>query len=147
MLGSATTFFREARLSRPLAVLFLAVVTLSVVPSYGQTNIFNCTSWNSGSGSCGASFSNSTLGANNFGLLGSTASVNGSNQVQLNSSGASHTANALNYATPVNVQAFTTTFTFIPGGDVKAFVLQNVTNQPGYQGVKFVAGAGCEGGF
>jgi hypothetical protein len=47
----------------------------------------------------------------------------------------------------VNVQAFSATYTFVPSGNVLAFVLQNTNNQPGYEGISFAAGAGCEGGF
>ena len=63
--------------------------------------------------------------------------------------GASHWGAALNYATKVNVQAFTATFTFVPNGWAIAFVLENNTNSAasGGSGRGFGAGAGCEAGF
>jgi hypothetical protein len=115
--------------------------------SHGQT-IFNCSAFNSGAGTCGASGSNNTLGANNFKLNSTTTtSITGSGQVQLAPAHSSHTAMSANFTTPVNVQAFSTTYTFIPSGNTLAFVLQNTNNQPGYQGIGFFNGAGCEGGF
>jgi hypothetical protein len=50
-------------------------------------------------------------------------------------------------ASKVNVQAFTTTFTFVPNGWNLAFVLQNNTNSSAGTGTYFAAGAGCEAGF
>jgi hypothetical protein len=53
----------------------------------------------------------------------------------------------LEYRTPVNVQKFTSTFTFVPNGQNVAFVLNNATNNPPNDGPGFSSGAGCEGGF
>jgi hypothetical protein len=47
----------------------------------------------------------------------------------------------------VNVQKFTSTFTFVPNGQNVAFVLNNATNNPPNDGPGFSSGAGCEGGF
>ena len=50
------------------------------------------------------------------------------------------------YQTAVNVQNFTTTFTFVPNGQNIAFVLQNDT-AGGANPDDFSQGAGCEAGF
>jgi hypothetical protein len=78
------------------------------------------------------------------GQNGSTPGLSGS-QVDLVPAGAVHTGLALNYQTPVNVQSFSSTFTFIPNGWNVAFVINNSTRDGG--GKSFAAGAGCEGGF
>ena len=60
--------------------------------------------------------------------------------------GSTHNGNSIWYQTAVNVQAFTSTFTFVPSGyDNFAFVIQNEDNN----GNKFTygGGAGPEGGF
>ena len=89
-------------------------------------------------------------GGQPFDLVGTT---NGSNpgfngsQIDLVPSGATHVALSLNYQTQVNVQSFTSTFTFVPNGQNVAFVLQNSNNNPTFNGSAFSAGAGCESGF
>ncbi len=79
---------------------------------------------------------------------GSTPALSGT-QVNLVPKGANHNALNLNYTSPVNVQAFSTTFTFVPNGWNVAFVLQNNTNTNASLGTRsgFTAGAGCEGSF
>jgi hypothetical protein len=47
----------------------------------------------------------------------------------------------------VNVQAFNTTFTFVPNGQNLSFILNNVNNQTYFNGATFSAGAGCEADF
>lgn len=63
-------------------------------------------------------------------------------------SGCTHCGYNLNYQTLVNVQKFTTTFTFVPDGWNVSLVMQNSTNNPfGPNLSKFAAGAACEGSF
>jgi hypothetical protein len=110
----------------------------------------NCPSGFSSSGSCGVSFIGG--GGQNFAVVGSnngsTPALSGS-AVNLAPTGAVHTALSLNYAvSAVNVQAFTSTFTFVPNGQNLAFVVQNNTNSSaGGTGHNFSSGAGCEAGF
>jgi hypothetical protein len=61
--------------------------------------------------------------------------------------GAVHAAMSLNYQTPVDDQAFTASFTFVPNGQNIAFVIQNSNNNPYFNENVFSAGAGCEAGF
>ena len=128
--------------------LLLFLVLLWVLPpalAQAQT-IFNCSSFST-SDTCGvAVFSGSEAflltGSNNDsspGLSGST--------VDLLPTGATHAALSLIYQTQVNVQAFTTNFTFVPNGQNIAFVIQNSNNNPAFNGAVFSAGAGGEAGF
>ena len=128
------------------SAFFLIAVALGiVVPSYGQ-NVFNCSSgFNSSSSSpCGTTVNYGSqpfiaITAPNSSLVGS--------QFMLFPSNGGHTASTLMYQTPVNVQAFSSTFTFVPDGVNISFILNNTNNVPGYEGANFVGGAGCEGGF
>lgn len=117
-------------------VLALAVMTLGmVIPSYGQDG-FNCASGFSSSGAC------------SFNLVGGNAgmSLSGSKILLINR-GITHASAAATYRTKVNEQAFTASFDFIPNGQNIAFVLQNNNNNPGFDGMDFAGGAGCEAGF
>jgi len=123
MSGSVITFYRKIHRSGPLAVFFLAAILLgTLIPSYGQT-VFNCSSFNSGNGTCGSS--------GPFKVIGNHGSITGSNQLQLAPAGTPHTSLAANYTTPVNVQAFTATYTFVPSGNVLAFFCRTPTINPG----------------
>jgi hypothetical protein len=137
-LGAVIVLIRELRRSGFLAVLALAVMTLGMlIPSYGQeTSGFNCTSGFTRSGAC------------SFNLVGggSGISLSGS-KIMLINRGITHVGAAATYRTKENDQAFTATFEFIPNGQNIAFSLQNNNNNPGYDGVNFAGGAGCEGGF
>ena len=123
----------------------LAIIALALsIPAMSQ--VINCPSGFSSSGACGTSLIGG--GGQNFAIVGTqnniTPSLSGS-RVLLAPTGAAHTALSLNYQTPVKVQAFTTTFTFVPNGSNVAFVINNATN--GSSGPNFSSGAGCEGGF
>jgi hypothetical protein len=137
-LGAVIVLIREARRSGLLGVLALAVMTFGMlIPSYGQeTNGFNCASGFTSSGTC------------SFNLVGggSGISVSGS-KILLIKKGATHASGGAIYRTKVNEQAFTANFEFIPNGQNIAFVLENNNNNPGYDGVDFAGGAGCEAGF
>ena len=123
-----------------LLLAFMALIIL--IPSYGQEkNIFNCSSFAS-SGACGAQVYGSNYSFN----LNTGSALSGS-QILLMPNPGGHTATSLIYLTPVNAQAFTANFTFVPDGVNVAFTLNNTNNVPGFEGSKFVGGAGCEGGF
>jgi hypothetical protein len=119
--------------------LFLVLVALGCLfPASAQVN---CSSFSS-TGTCGVGSGqgfNPIAGAN-------PPSVSGS-RILLVPTGTTHQGTAVNYTTKVPVQAFTANFTFVPNGQNVAFVLQDTTDTPGYQGTDFVAGAGCEAGF
>jgi len=127
-----------------------AVQVLAATPSDSSQTVFNCPDGFASTGACGVSLIGSggepfaIVGSNN----GSTPGLSGT-QVDLIPVGASHNAISLNYTTPVNVQDFTASYTFVPNGWNLAFVLQNNTNTAASGGLKaaFSAGAGCEAGF
>ena len=129
-------------------LLLLAVILGTFSSAYAQS-VFNCPSGFSSSGSCGVS----VIGAGGrqpFALVGSTSGSNpgfNGSQINLIPNGTTHAALSLNYQTLVNVQGFTSTFTFVPNGQNVAFVLQNSNNNPDFNGASFSAGAGCEAGF
>ena len=123
----------------------LAVISMALLGSaYAQT-AFNCAVGFTASGSCKAGIFSSgvfeVVGTQN----GSTPALSGS-QVLLASTGATHTALSLMYQTAVNVQAFSTSFTFVPNGQNLAFTINNATGGS-FNGPSFSSGAGCEGGF
>ncbi len=128
------------------------VASPEVVANYtinsADTPIINCPSGFASAGPCGVSLIGG--GGQPLAIVGSQ---NGSNpglsgsKVLLVPEGAVHVGLALNYQTQVNVQAFTSTFTFVPNGWNIAFVLNNSNNNPYFNGEAFSAGAGCEAGF
>jgi len=128
--------------------LLLLAVTLGTLGSASAQSIFSCPSGFTSSGSCGVA----AIGAGSrpFQLVGTNngaiPGLNGS-QVDLVPDGSTHVAISLNYQTLVNVQAFTSSFTFVPNGQNVAFVLQNSNNSPYFNGASFSSGAGCEAGF
>jgi hypothetical protein len=137
--------FRLASLfCRPLVVLSLAVVTLGLLgPAAIAQNIFNCTSFTTSSGPCSISFQGSSQTMSFFSP--DPSSVTGG-VIDLVPTGSTHNGYAMWYQKAVNVQAFSSTFTFVPSGyDNLAFVIQNEDNN----GNKFTygGGAGPEGGF
>jgi hypothetical protein len=108
---------------------------------------FNCSSGFAATGSCGVSLIG--YSGQPFGIVGSqngsSPGLSGS-QVELVPGGAGHVGLNLNYQTAVNVQSFSSTFTFIPNGWNISFVLNN-NNNTGLHPNDFGAGAGCEGSF
>ncbi len=129
----------------------LAIALFLVLPAMGQT-IFNCSSgFTTTSGSCSVnwpgygSLAFSVVGAFN----GTTPVMSGSTMV-LAPSGSDHTGNGLIYQTPVNVQAFTSRFTFVPNGQNITFTVENNNRPNGGGGGNpkgFAGGAGCEAGI
>jgi hypothetical protein len=76
--------------------------------------------------------------------------------INLQPTGVTHAPNNFNFvSTPVNVQAFTTTYQFVPNNWNLAFYLENATQAGGGNGPapgftlaqSFTGGAGCEGAF
>ena len=129
---------------------FFALTFLAISLAAQAQQVFSCaqSGW-SADGPCGVQAYGYGYSFN--GNTGTTI-VNGN--VQLITSG--HQASSLIWigapvnpqvVTPVNVQAFTSTFTFVPDGLNIAFTLNNSNNVPGIGGPNFVAGAGCESGF
>ena len=121
---------------------------LCAVPA-AATTIFNCPSGfttTAGEGNCGVNPGTGTnrdfwYGPNSLGSLVGT-------QLQLiPANGTGHEAAGFIYQTLVNVQAFTSTFTFIPNGQNLALTFNNSTNNPLFNTNIFNAGAGCEGAF
>lgn len=132
-------------------LLLLAILALAI-PTYAQTPIFDCVNNFTQDGACGAQEYGYNYAFNENG--GSVSVVNGHVQLMPNPGG--HTASALIYVgpaanpngnMPVNVQAFTASWAFVPNGVNHAFVLENTNNVSGDSGIKFVAGAGAEAGF
>ncbi len=127
----------------PLAALAAASDTpVSTQP------VVNCPSGFSTSGLCGVGSGQKLTLFGNGGarLSGST--------ISLQPQGVVHNPNSAIYQTAVNVQAFSTTFAFVPNAWNLAFVLENVTHNAGAgpaSGLSlaqsFSGGAGCEGGF
>jgi Chitobiase/beta-hexosaminidase C-terminal domain len=141
--------FTTQNLVRPfaqgLAILALSFALLS--PSaWGQA--INCPSGfvgNASSGTCGVGYVG--YSPQQWGFNNATGATVVSGKADLLPVGSGHAGNGLVYQTAVNVQAFSTTFTFIPAGWNLAFVLQN-NNNPLYPNPKsFAAGAGAEQGF
>ena len=129
-------------------LLLLALLGLPVF-GWAQTTIFNCSSF-TGSGTCGTALIGG--GGETFGVVGSGGgpepSLSGG-VLTLMASGNTHSVYVDNYApSTVNVQAFSTSFTYVANGWNLAFVAQNntITGAAG-TGNAFFAGAGCEGGF
>jgi MYXO-CTERM domain-containing protein len=130
----------------PLVVLTLALTTLGrVAPSYAGPAV-NCPSGFAPSGACAVGIANDGQHDPFLIIANGGGSLSGSTVI-LQPSGVSHNPNSLMYQTEVNVQAFTTTFTFVLNGWNVAFVLTNSNNQSGFNGSQFSSGAGCEGGF
>ncbi len=102
-----------------------------------QTTVFSCSSF-SASGSCGVG------SGQNFRPNG-TATLT-SPRLTLIPNNETHVDASVWWYTPVNVQRFTSTFTFVPNGQNVAFVVQNNVGSNG-NGLAFNSGAGCEAGF
>ena len=141
-----------------LMVAALALMSLGWAKlSYGQTVV-----------NCAGGFARSTAG-NVCQLQNGGSNPNGTGLPQFDTSGGGNPTNLLGtdevlipagtahngycmvWQQQVNVQAFTSTFTFIPDGYNVAFVLQNSNNNPtsggGTNGAMFCSGAGEESGF
>jgi Chitobiase/beta-hexosaminidase C-terminal domain len=118
--------------------LFLFLLALGCsIPASAQNAVFNCSTFTS-SGSCG---------------VGSGQNFRPNGVVSLSApkltfipTGQTHIDSSMWWSTPVNIQQFTSTFTFVPNGQNFAFVVQNNVGSSG-NGTEFNSGAGCEAGF
>jgi hypothetical protein len=125
-----------------------AVAAAAATPASAQP-VIDCASGFAATGSCGVSVDGYT--SNAFIVNGGPnvgAALSGS-RLNMLPAGSTHSAVGLIYQTQVNVQAFSSTFTFVPNGWNIAFVVENNTNSSGNGGNPrlFTAGAGCEAGF
>ena len=127
--------------------LLLSLVLLSLAPASTQAQGINCSNGFSSSGACGVGvFEGGQAFQLNGGSNGSSPGLSGS-QVLMLPTGATHVAMSLNYQTQVNVQAFSSTFKFVPNGQNVVWMVQNSNNNPIFNEADFNAGAGCEAGF
>jgi hypothetical protein len=118
--------------------LFPALMALGLlIPAFAQTTVFNCSTFAS-TGDCG-------VGVSQKFVKNGWANVSAPN-ITFIPAGVTHVNAALWWYTPVNIQQFTSSFTFAPDGQNFAFVVQNNIGTSG-NGTAFDAGAGCESGF
>ena len=133
----------------PTPVSSPAAETLTTPSATTSAQVINCSSGFASSGGCGVAVTGS--GGQPFQFTNDqSAGVVVGTQALLIPRGSGHVGSGLIYQTAVNVQAFSTTFTFVPNGWNFALVLQNNTNPNGGGGGHpwaFAGGAGCEGGF
>jgi hypothetical protein len=119
----------------------VASAAYTITPLRSLQTVIDCPSGFTSTGTCGAAV------GENFNFVNGYSSLSGS-QILLLPPDMTHIVTAVNYFTPVNVQAFTTTFTFVPNGQFVAFVLQNtLPSAASGTGENFNSGAGCEAGF
>jgi hypothetical protein len=116
-----------------LTILFSILALASVA----HAQVIPCAAGFTSSGSpCG-------IGGTPF-WTSSPSGLSGSRAIFI-ANGAPHDGTGMFYQTAVNVQAFTSTFTFVPNGQNLAFVLSRATSQGGPN--QLSSGAGCESGF
>jgi Chitobiase/beta-hexosaminidase C-terminal domain len=132
-------------MKRPFILLIVALLA-----GIAQAqSVFNCSSFVANTNTaCGISLVGA--GGDPFAYVGSGGTLPSvsSGRLYLMNNGNTHAVYAANYQAAVNVQAFSTTYTFIPNGWNVAFVLQNNTvTGAGAAGPNFFGGAGCEGAF
>jgi hypothetical protein len=131
--------------------IWSAICSVLLLASVASAQLINCPDGFTSSGQpCGVGFFSS--GGNvMFQVVGTQSGSNPSlsgSRVNLMPAGANHAAMTLAYfRQQVNVQAFDTTFTFVPNGQNFSFMLNNVNNQTYFNGATFSAGAGCEADF
>jgi hypothetical protein len=153
---SGSIFFCDTQRSKARVVVLtlLAVLTLGLLSQASAQTVISCSSGfqnSNGANPCYADYAGFSATANQFQINQSPTAVQSGSSIDLipvGSNGGGHSGSSVVYQTPVNVQAFTSTFTFVPNGKNISFVLNNSTgNSYGYNGSYFAAGAGCEGGF
>jgi hypothetical protein len=136
------------------AVRRIALLALALgLSSLHAQNIFNCSSGFSNAGSAGPGSNLCAVAvvgepASNWALAGSVNSSFSGTSVITVPAGQSHNVVSMIYQTPVNVQAFTAKYLFIPNGQTVSFALQN-NNNPNVDGgsTHMVGGAGGEAGI
>jgi hypothetical protein len=126
--------------------LFLALIGLGfLIPASAQSTVFNCPSFNGNtSGACSVAPAYPTPSTAFWTRPGGPVSGSAVDMVPV---GSTHNAYSMFYYTTANIQAFTTTFTFVPNGWNFTFILQNDNSHAGYEGPEFASGASCEAGF
>lgn len=123
-----------------------ALFALGVCCGSAKAQLINCPSGFTTTGACGVSTSTGTQTFWNQNALSGSESI-------IIPTGCTHCGQSMNTQTPVNIQAFTAMWTFVPNEWNGAFVLQrNVNNQASGSicsggSCGFSAGAGCEAGF
>ena len=123
-----------------------AIAFIVLVPcTLAGAQVFNCSSGfnNTAGNACGTPTSYGYPGG--YAFEGNAGPLT-SGAMTLVPVGQGHNGNALWYQTAVNVQAFTTTFTFVPNGYNLAMVIQNY-NVGFCNKFQCGGGAGGEGGF
>ncbi len=144
---SLRSIFRLAFLfCRPLVILSGAVLAFSLLgPAALAQKIFSCSGWTTSTGACQVFFlGQSATSGSFFETSPNVRSLSGTS-INLVPAGSTHLGYSVIYQSAVNVQAFTTTFTFVPNGYNFALVVENANNNGSPRG--FAAGAGGEGGF
>jgi len=132
-------------------LIAVAVGTLGLLggPMAVAQSVFNCPDGFTSTTPAACSFANG-FGQAGYNFGGNAGVLSGSNIV-MTPVGATHGSTQISYLTaPVNVQGFTTTFTWTPGDISNLALVFNNCIQPGCgsgQGKSLSAGAGCEGGF
>jgi hypothetical protein len=126
-------------MKRLLAILALtlAISTVARAQTVPCSSGFNT----SGSGRCNVSVN---TGGPGFYIANHPASSLSGSAAILTPAGQGHDCSSFIYQTPVNVQAFTASFEFVPNAINIGFVIENQTNQPVQS---FCSGAGQEVGF
>jgi hypothetical protein len=141
--------------------LWLISIIVTVTAAISNAQVINCPSgFNNTTGVCGVAPTIQGTGGFPLVIFGTNVSggahLSGSSIIlQPSGSIGDHAPNNVNFVSaPVNVQAFSTTFTFQLNTWNLAFILQNVTQNggagpaPGYSlSQSFNGGAGCEGGI
>lgn len=131
---------------KSILALIFAVSTFAAASLNAQVS---CPNGFSTSGNCSEGQNGNLAFKETGSFNGTSPSLSGST-VDFVPSGANHIALSLNYQSAVNVQSFTSTFTFVPNNDNLTFVLQNdniCTGSTCFTGKNFSSGAGCEAGF
>jgi hypothetical protein len=117
---------------------FLVLMILGLaIPACAQNAVFNCSTFAS-NGNCG-------VGSGQNFIPNGVVSLS-SPKITFIPVGETHIDSSMWWSTPVNIQQFTSTFTFVPNGQNFAFVVQNDVGSSG-NGTAFNSGAGCEAGF
>src|SRR5215475_5417704 len=102
---------------------------LSATAAHAQTTVFNCLSgFTATAGACQAS--TNTGGGTKFWFGPNAEGSFMGSALDILPTGATHEAGSAIYQTPVNVQAFTSTFLFVPNGQNVSFMLENSNNNP-----------------
>jgi hypothetical protein len=130
-------------------IKWLVIALLVATGATAQT--INCPSGFSSTGPCATTGSGTSA---NFQIFGNGGANLSGSTIILQPTGVVHDPNSVMYETPVNVQAFTTNFRFVPNAWNLASILENLTHNAAAGpplgctlASSFGGGARCEGGF